>query len=247
MRQSSLAIGVSVALLCVAYGVQVQAANADDEADRAQQLAAAGQWAEAIDAYGTFLSHTAPAAYRDKKDFAWIADAYTKTAPADDAAIRKLVDESLVKHKGQAIYEWRLHRLLADLADRRGDKETEQKELDAAIAAYPPELGPDPSRLSSLQHLYNQRTLLTAEQDAKAAEDYALDAFGKDRRFVYFFTPTWQRWYQQHNQAGGYADLIARVQKAYEQKLSSASTAQQRRLLTQYAAQQRQETENERK
>jgi hypothetical protein len=149
--------------------------------------------------------------------------------------LKSAATELLPKHKADLIYEWRLHRLLAQIAAKQGDKEAQMKALDAAIAAYPPEKSGEPSKLSSLQHLYNERALLTADKDVAAAEEYILKAFKADKRFVYFFGQPWEQWYQQHDQAARYQPLLKKVQKIYGEK--AASDPEHRGLLQRYAKQ----------
>jgi hypothetical protein len=220
-------------LIIVLCAASLLALNSVASAQDAEALAAAGKWTEAIEAYGQELTQMTAPQYRDKKDFEWVLDEFVKTSPKDYEPLKKTATQLLTKHKGSDIYEWRLHRLLADIAQKQADKDTEQKELDLAIAAYPPETSNEPSKLSSLQHLYNRRALLTADKDAKAAEDYLLKAFKTDPRFVYFFGSPWQAWYEQANQPQGYQQLQQRVQKIYGEK--AATDPKHRSLLQRYA------------
>src|SRR5687767_7179820 len=93
--------------------------------EKAQELAAAGKWAAAIDAYGKSLASMNVAAYRDKKDFDWILEEYEKKSAGDYTAIKNVATDLVAKHKGQELYEWRLNRLLANIALKQGDKEAQ--------------------------------------------------------------------------------------------------------------------------
>jgi hypothetical protein len=202
---------------------------------QAEQPAAKSKWAKSIEDYGKQLSAMSPQQYRDKKDFEWIVEDYEKEAGQNYDALKGVAQELLPRHKGDFIFEWRLHRLLAQIAAKQGDKDAQAKALDAAIAAYPSEKSGEPSKLSSLQHLYSERALLMAEKDVAAAEEYVTKAFKADKRFVYFFGHTWEQWYQQHDQAARYQPLLKKVQKIYGEK--AASDPEHRGLLQRYAKQ----------
>ena len=202
---------------------------------QAEQPATKSKWAKSIEDYGKELAGMSPQQYRDKKDFEWILEEYEKEAGQNYDALKNTVNDLLPRYKANHIYEWRLHRLLAQIAAKQGDKDAQAKALDAAIAAYPPEKSAEPSKLSSLQHLYNERALLTAEKDVAAAEEYVLKAFKVDKRFVYFFGHTWEQWSQQHDQAARYQPLLKKVQKIYGEK--AASDPEHRGLLQRYAKQ----------
>jgi hypothetical protein len=65
-----------------------------------------------------------------------------------------------------------------------------------------------------------------------AAEQYILKSFKEDKRFVYFFGNTWQRFYEQKNHPQAYQKLMQRVRKLYDEKM--ASDAEHRALLQRY-------------
>src|SRR5205085_7347883 len=128
--------------------------------------AAAGDWAGAIDSYAQFLGQTSPEEYRDKKDFTWILAEYEKQqSDKNFAPLKQAADAAMTQHKDDAIYTWRLHRLLSAIAEKAKDADTQAKELDQTIAAYPKVAYADHARHSSLQHLYNQRAMLIAQTD----------------------------------------------------------------------------------
>src|SRR5688572_30246023 len=188
-----------------------------DTLEKAQQLAAESKWAEAIDTYGKSLASMNAAAYRDKKDFDWILEEYEKTAGGDYTAMKKVATDLLAKNKGQELFEWRLNRLLAQIALKQGDADAQAKALDATIASYNAKVEGEPSKHSSLQHLYNERAMLMAEKDPKAAEDYILKSFKADPRFVYFFGHPWEQFYQEKNQPQAYTQLLQRARRIYDE------------------------------
>lgn len=189
----------------------------------AQSMADAHNWAGAIDAYGEELRGISVEQYRDKKDFGWIIDAYAKASP-DGAApgggmwepLKKIFQQKITQHADDAIFAWRLHRGLADIAERAGDAAGEKTELEQAIKAYPVVNDSDPARHSSLQHLYNQYGLLLAKDHVADGVDYVSAKFAADERFVYFFTSPWKQLLK--DQPNQYRDLIKKVLASYDDK-----------------------------
>src|SRR6266516_2011091 len=75
--------------------------------DKAQQLAAAGDWAGAFDSYAKFLRETSVEEYRDKKDFGWMLGEFEKQhGDKDFAPLKKAADTALDQHKEDPIYTW---------------------------------------------------------------------------------------------------------------------------------------------
>jgi len=221
-----------LAVLCLVVACGVARGQSTDAADKAQALAAEGKWAEAMESYGDFLKGLSAEQYRDKKDFSWIVEECQKNGK-DLAGLKQAAEEELAKHPKDNLFTWRLHRMLGEMAEKSGDKEALKKELDLAIASYPAKVDGDPSKHSSLQHLYNERALLATEKDVKSGEDYILRAFKEDKRFVYFFGTPWE----QALGAREYAKMMGRVVKVYEEK--AASNPVQRSILNRYAAEAR--------
>jgi tetratricopeptide (TPR) repeat protein len=208
--------------------------------ETAQAVAASGDWSRAIDTYARELADIPVAGYRDKKDFAWIVSEYensfaVQNKPVDYDPFRKILDQKLKDHPNDAIFTWRLHRALSDIAEKTQDVAAEKAELDAAIAAYPHAIEGDPSKHSSLQHLYNQYALIVAQSDVPAAEDYIRFRFKADARFVYFFTPPWLEFFQKNKMPEEYLKLTKDIVDLYDLKARQHPT--QRQLLLRYKSQ----------
>jgi len=214
---------------------------ASGRADKtAQEAAMSGDWSTAIDAYGRELAGIPVGGYRDKKDFAWILSDYENSFAAENRSVdydpfTKILDQKLKDHPNDDIFTWRLHRALADIAEKTQDVAAEKTELDAAIAAYPRVIEGDPSKLSSLQHLYNQYALLVAQSDVPAAEEYIRSRFKTDAGFVYFFTPPWLDLFQKTKMPDEYQKLTKDIVDLYD--LKALQHPAQRRLLLRYKSQ----------
>jgi hypothetical protein len=232
MKDVTTRVCIFVGLIAIANIALAQEAPADT----AQQRAAAGDWVGAFDSYAKFLRETAVEQYRDKKDFGWILEEFEKKhGDGDYAPLKKATETSLDQHKDDPIYTWRLHRLLADIAEKAKDKDALVKELDQTIATYPKKVEGDPSRHSSLQHLYNRRAMLIAETDVDAAETYLLKNFKEDARFVYFFDSPWRELYEKRQTPQRYRDFAKKIVAAYQEKARKSPAQQQ--MLSKYAAQ----------
>ncbi len=108
-------------------------------------------------------------------------------------------EQYLKAHEDQPDYVWRIHHLLATIHADQGHLDQAGEHLDTAISAYPTRSYPHPSKHSKFQHLINQRAdLIWQQQGPEAAEQYALQAFRTDPRFVYFFLPWWEKQYEEH-------------------------------------------------
>jgi hypothetical protein len=218
-----LVVGGATAGATLRRGSAMEQASAGDPIDRAQAAAAAGDWAGAIDAYAEALTQTPVAGYRDKKDFSWIVTEYEKgfaalNKPVNYEPFKKILNEKLQAHPKDLIYTWRLHRALAGIAETAQDVAAEKSELLAAIAEYPSAVEGDPSKHSSLQHLYNQYAMILAQSDVVGAEDYIRKGFQGDARFVYFFSPPWRNLFQDKKMPGEFTKLMKQVSNLYEAK-----------------------------
>jgi hypothetical protein len=100
---------ITAALLSLAAAGRAQTGISGDD-DKARLLAAAGKWDEAIETYGKFLGSISPQEYRDKKDFEWVMEEYEKNDAGNLDRLKKAAVDLLAKHKGQEIFDWRLHR-----------------------------------------------------------------------------------------------------------------------------------------
>jgi RNA polymerase sigma factor (sigma-70 family) len=194
------------------------------DVDEATRLADARDYAAAIDRYGAWLASLSVEEYRDKKDFDWLLRTYEKQRAGqpkvDYQELMTVAQQSIDNHPAEAaIFAWRAHRLLADIAEKRNDKAGVVQHLDKAIEAYPRVDYPDPARLSSMQHLYNRRaTLIADEQGIDAAEKYVLDKFETDDRFTYFFAIEWQKVYARRKEPKRFESLADRVIEIYQRK-----------------------------
>lgn len=207
-------------------------AVADPTPEEATRLAEAGDYPGAIEQYAAWLATLSVEEYRDKKDFEWLIDTHEKRQPARAGAkvdygplivaAEKAIEKSPVD---PAIVVWRANRLLASIAERRGDKAAIAEYIGKAIDAYPRVDYPDPMRLSSIQHLYNRRAMLIAEaKGIDDAEKFVLESFENDDRFEYFFWIQWQQQYAKHGTPERFADLAKRVVEVYGLKAERDKT-----------------------
>jgi tetratricopeptide (TPR) repeat protein len=202
--------------------------------------ATVGDWSAAIDDYARELSTMPTGMYRDKKDFAWIIaryeDSYSaQNKPVDYAPLQAILNQKLQAHPADTLFTWRLHRALADISGKTQDTATQKAELEKAIAAYPQAVYSDPSKLSSLQHMYNDYAMILAQTDVPAAEDYIQSRFKDDARFLYFFTGPWERLFRERGTPDEFLKLIDDFLPLYDQKAQSLPA--QKRLLMRYKSQ----------
>lgn len=189
------------------------------EKTKAQERAEMGDYAGAMQAYVQELSEVDPSAYRDKKTFNWIRDIALKRK--DTLGTLRAAAESLLKNadRDKEMTDWRTHRFLAGLAQSEGDSATRKKELQLAIETYPAIRYSEPSKFSSLQHLYNEMgDILVEEKGFDAGTAYVLEHFAKDDRFVYVFLPPWEERAKKSGETAKLKALARELEAAYEAK-----------------------------
>ena len=113
---------------------------------------------------------------------------------------------------------WRVHDLLAQMAERRGDLGAARQRYDDALAAHPEQDVPDPGKHSGFQHLVNRAGLLRLRADGLAkAQAFATDLLAEDPRFHVFWFAPWDA----QLEPGDRTRLVAAVVKAYEKRLKA--------------------------
>lgn len=190
--------------------------------EMARTLVAAGDWSSAIEAYADHLKYLTSRDFRDKKTFEWILEAFEKAGgpPTDYEPLKAVVKSKLPsgRSKPDPIMTWRLHYLLARIAQREGNVKESETRLQLAIDAYPDYLYSMPEKESFLQHLYNELALSKAKVDVDAAEKFFLDRFVKDPRFDYLHLPPWKSFYDSAGTSERFSTLCGRAVEAYGKK-----------------------------
>ncbi len=190
--------------------------------DMARTLVAAGDWSSALEAYGDHLRHLTSRDFRDKKTFEWILDAFEKSLekPIDYEPLKAVVKSKLPsgRSKPDPVMTWRLHHMLARMAQREGNTKEYETRLQLAMDAYPEMHYSMPEKESLLQHLYNELALSKAQTDVDAAEKSLLDSFAKDQRFDYVYLAPWKSLHDNAGTPERYAALRERVIEAYGKK-----------------------------
>jgi len=159
-------------------------------------------------------------AWEHKVAFMGEFDRWKRAANPDAAAIaamEKSVAEWREKHKDEAGSDWRSCQLLADFAADRKDVEAAANLLDRALAAYPDVETADPRKLSSFQHLVNQRALLVWDSKGfEAALEYAAGLLAKEKKFSFFYLDPWNIRLNREKKADAIDKAIKRIKAAYD-------------------------------
>ena len=98
-------------------------------------------------------------------------------------------------HAADPDYSWRVWHLCS--AFTRGQDDRSIACMEKAILAYPRVKYAIPSKHSKFQHLVNEMAMLLWDREgAESAENYVLEMWETDRRFVHFHDNPWQQRYE---------------------------------------------------
>lgn len=158
----------------------------------------------------------------DKNDFSLIYQQWKQAVSPDaetTATMENAVEDWLAEHKDAEGVEWRVHSLLAEMAQDRKDVDSALERLDRALAAYPAKAFTNAAVHSKFQHLVNARAMLIWDLHGEAAAvEFVTTLMAKDRRFHFFFPFPWTERYMRDGKLDALFPLIARIKAAYQER-----------------------------
>lgn len=205
--------------------------------NKSRDLAAERRWADAIDAYTSYLRMVPVSDSRDHKLYSWILREYenaSESAKTNYALLQRIALGKLPKPKQAVdpIMTWRLYHLLALIEVKKKNDGELRKQMEKAIAAYPNEAYTNFASQSGLGGLYNEIALSQAKADPGAGEDYLFGRFLSDDRFVHVPSSPWKDFYKSRDMPKRYTAFLNRLISAYREK--ATRTPQRAKELQQY-------------
>ena len=201
--------------------------------------AAVSRYREEISVRTQRLAGITPGGYRDKKTYSQLVgdveEGVGDGQPPDYSALREALLGRLEELGGAVdpIATWRLHHALAEIAEKEGLLEDAKEAYRDAIETYPDVRYSAPRKQSKLQHLYNAAALCRARKDVLAGEEFLIDRFSEDDRFLYVFVRPWVTFYEANGHADRLPGLWQRLAQAYTLK-AERLPKQEATLLEQY-------------
>jgi beta-lactamase regulating signal transducer with metallopeptidase domain len=165
--------------------------------------------------------HARGDAYRDKSDLTSVYGEWKQENPTTpEAELEQMIRDLSTyaeAHADNEIYGWRVWKLKSQISRNTKDEPSPDdgirpsfNYLWEATAHYPRTKYPNPSKHSVFQHLVNELAMMVWDKDGlDAAEEYLVETWKIDRRFVFFYDSPWQ---QRMEKEGISLDRLARLQ-----------------------------------
>lgn len=222
-RRSIVVISIAFVLIAIFMVWRKPLVLRAQDPDVAPPVTLTKNWFSRINDFSADLETIPTQNYRDKKTYQLILKQYETEVSSDLNLLKDFAEQRLTRINEQEahIVRWRLHHLLALIAEKQNQPKQRGEQLLKAIEAYPSVRYADPMRVSLLQHLYNQVAFLDAAKEMDAAEEWFIDRFQKDSRFEFVYFQDWKIFYTNSGELERYIPFLRKLDRAYQQKISS--------------------------